>query len=354
MTTKTNTKTTKTNAKTKETTMTNDAIIANINEQNKHIAEYLLNLMETDGLKWVKDWHAPMVGHCNPVTGTVYSGRNAFITAAMAEMMGFEDTRWLTRKQIEKLGYVLDEEDELTPVYIEKWKPMVGKKKVEVTNADGSTTEEWRSYHYMKLVGGYVIYNAEQIFGIPEADKTSASIPADQLTAIADRFIKTSRCTIHEKNSESAFYSPATDEITVPRREQFDSTEAFLRTLLHEMGHSTAKPLYRESKCKRWGDSAYAFEELVAELTSAFTAASVGVDITDADYKGNYAEQHAAYLKSWRKGCENPETAMFTAAALATSASLYLYEDYMGIDREAVKAERKAKRDTYKKASKVA
>lgn len=352
MTTKTTT--TKTNTKTKENTMTNDAIIANINEQNKRIADYLLDLMERDGLHWVKDWSAPMVGHCNPVTGTVYSGRNAFITAAMAEMMGFKDTRWMTRKQIEKHGYVLDEEDELTPVYIEKWKPTVGKKKVEVKNADGTTTEEWRSFHYMKLVGGYVIYNAEQIFGIPEPEEQPETAAlADNLTAIADRFIKTSRCKVHEKSSKEAFYSPAKDEITIPKRTQFDSTEAFLRTLLHEMGHSTAKPLYRETKCKRWGDSAYAFEELVAELTSAFTAASVGVDITDAEYKGDYAEQHAAYLQSWREGCDNPETAMFSAAALATSASLYLYQDYMGIDREALKAERKAKRDAYK-ASKVA
>lgn len=327
----------------------NETIVKNINEQNKRINDYLISLMEKDGLNWVKEWTAPMVGHGNPVTGTVYSGRNAFITAAIAEMMGFRDTRWLTKNQIEKHGYVLDEEDELTPVYIEKWKSVLGSKKVEVKNPDGTTTEEWRSFHYMKLVGGYVVYNAEQIFGIPEQEQTSVNIPHDKLTEMADRFIATSRCKVNEKNSNEAFYSPAKDEITVPKREQFTSTEAFLRTLLHEMGHSTSKPLNRALKFKRWGDEEYAFEELVAELTSAFTAASVGVDITSAEYTGEYAKNHAAYLKSWLKGCADKGDAMFKAAALAQSAALYLYQDYMGIDREALKAERKAKREAYRK-----
>lgn len=326
----------------------NESIVKNINEQNRRISECLLNLMESDGLNWVKDWSAPLCNQHNPVTGTVYSGRNATITAFMAWMMGFKDPRWLTKNQIDKLGYVLDEEDELTPVYIEKWKRVQGNKKVEVKDENGNVSEEWRSFYYMKLVGGYVIYNAEQIFGIPEYTETVQMMKADEITAIADKFIKTSRCPIHEKKVNEAYYSPLKDEIVLPKRGQFNNSESFLRTLLHEMGHSTAKPLYRETKCNRWGDSSYAFEELVAELTSAFTAAAAGVDITASTYTGKYAENHAAYLKSWLAACKDKDTAMFDAAALATNACIYLYQDFMGIDREALKAERKAKRDAYK------
>lgn len=328
----------------------NETIVKNINEQNKRISDYLETLMESDGLNWVKDWHAPMNNQHNPVTGTVYSGRNAFITAAVAFMAGFDDPRWLTKNQIEKHGYVLEQDEgELIPVYIEKWKRVLGSKKVEVKNADGTTSEEWRSFSYMKLVGGYVIYNAEQIYGIPPYETKSETMAADDLTKIADRFIATSRCKVNEKKTDVACYSPAKDEITMPKRGQFKNSESFLRTLLHEMGHSTAKPLHRDAKFKSWGDDNYAFEELVAELTSAFTAAAVGVDITDAAYTGKYAENHAAYLKSWLKACKDKDTAMFNAAALATNASLYLYQDYAGIDREALKAERKAKREAYRK-----
>lgn len=306
----------------------NSNMVEKIEEQNKRIASHLLNLMESDGLKWVKDWHfsANAGQHGNPCTGTIYSGRNAWITAAMAAMCGWDDTRWMTEKQMDKAGYKFKDGVTPVPVYIEKWKPCMGARKVEVKDENGNVTEEWRSFRTMKLVGGYIIYNGSQIDGLPAIE--SDDVPSDAITAIADKFIATSRCKVIERGSKDAFYSPLKDSITVPKRAQFDTTEGFLRTLLHEMVHSTSKPLYRESKCKRWGDSAYAFEELVAELGSAFTAAAAGIDIADANYTGTYAENHAAYLKSWLKGCDNKETAMFNAAALATAASIYLYNNY--------------------------
>ena len=315
-----------------------------INEQNAAIADELLALIERGGLNWAKDWAAPRFTgeNCNAEYGKPYQGRNALITAYMAWVNGYEDVRWLTEHQIKKLGYVLHEDAE--PVYIEKWKQVLVPVKAVVKDADGNEVEKWTTQKRMRLVGGWRIYNAEDIIGIPEDDGAksngiaTAHLDADVLK-IADRFIETSRCPIYELPQDRAFYSPASDNIKLPLRGQFKTAQGFLRTLLHEMGHSTGKPLYRKGG-KSFGDDEYATEELVAELTSAFTAAAVYVDLKDADYMKGYDEQHAAYLKSWVRSKDKDERRkkIFKAAVDASKASAYLMEAYRGEEQTDGKA----------------
>jgi antirestriction protein ArdC len=59
-----------------------------------------------------------------------------------------------------------------------------------------------------------------------------------------------------------AFYAPASDSVQLPGREQFTSTGGYYSTLAHELVHATGheKRLNR-AKGKRFGDSAYAFEQ---------------------------------------------------------------------------------------------
>jgi antirestriction protein ArdC len=64
---------------------------------------------------------------------------------------------------------------------------------------------------------------------------------------------------------------------------------------------------------KRFGDDAYAFEELVAELGAAFVVGHVG--FVDA-----MIEDHAAYVESWLKVLKNDKTAIFTASKQASLA----------------------------------
>ena len=61
---------------------------------------------------------------------------------------------------------------------------------------------------------------------------------------------------------------------------------------------------------KRFGDAAYAAEELVAEIVSAFLCAELGItQDTRAD--------HAQYLAQWLKLMKDDSRAIFTAAAKA-------------------------------------
>ena len=58
-----------------------------------------------------------------------------------------------------------------------------------------------------------------------------------------------------------AFYRPSTDEVHLPEREKFKSTQSFYDTAFHEIGHSTG----HESRLNRdlsggFGSQSYAME----------------------------------------------------------------------------------------------
>src|ERR1700756_1452699 len=77
------------------------------------------------------------------------------------------------------------------------------------------------------------------------------------------------------------------------------------------------KRLDRTFNSKRFGDEAYAVEELVAELGAAFLCADLGITPEIRD-------DHAAYLGSWLKVLQEDKRAIFSAAAHAQRAADFL------------------------------
>jgi len=69
---------------------------------------------------------------------------------------------------------------------------------------------------------------------------------------------------------------------------------------------------------KRFGDHAYAREELVAELGAAFLCADLGIT-------PETREDHAAYLSHWLEVLREDKRAIFSAAAHAQRAVDYLH-----------------------------
>jgi antirestriction protein ArdC len=116
------------------------------------------------------------------------------------------------------------------------------------------------------------------------------------------------------------------DLIEMPDRERFiatstsNATEAYYATQFHELTHWTGHPsrLNRDLS-DRFGDHAYAMEELVAELGAAFLCADLGVtNVPRPD--------HAAYVASWLEVLQNDTRAIFAAAARAHAATDFLAE----------------------------
>lgn len=313
---------------------------AKVEEARKQAVETIIELFEKKGLYWVREWgNAYGAGSMprNGVSGRWYAGGNVMHLMASAMSEGYTDPRWFTFNQAKKLGFFPRKGDHATMVeYYKRFKGM--------KDADGNWTkneeEADRTFSYMKLVGCFWVFNANQLF-----DEDGDPMPSDsadepepildgELCAVADRLIETSRCNVHERKGEMrAFYRPGSDFIQLPSREQFTSMEGFITTLTHEMTHSTA-PVFGRDMSGHFGSDSYAYEELIAELGSTFVSLELGVHRT-VELEGDVNfENHAAYLKSWLSNFRNDTDYLFKAAAQAGKAATFIVDRYNGEGEE--------------------
>jgi antirestriction protein ArdC len=189
-------------------------------------------------------------------------------------------------------------------------------KQLEKKDPDTGETE---SYWYVR---GFTVFAAEQVDGF-DLEKHFADQVA-KMPNVAERLetaeqVMAAYCqaeTLQVRHGgNQAFYSIDKDFVQMPLREQFHSTEGYYATLAHELAHSTGheKRLKREFG-KRFGSDAYAFEELVAELSASMTCAVLQIEQTPR-------EDHADYIESWLRVMKEDKKAVFTAASKAQHAS---------------------------------
>ena len=174
-----------------------------------------------------------------------------------------------------------------------------------------------------RILQGYTVFNAEQIDGLPE-QYGAPSEPEAPLVAVTEKGAEEAHlaglfgrlpATIRY-GGDRAFYSLAADVIQMPPRAAFEDGTLFYATLAHEASHWTRHPsrLDRDFGQTRFGDPAYALEELVAELSAAFIGASIGLP-------ADHLEDHAAYIGNWLKALSDNPSAFLTAASKAQAAA---------------------------------
>ena len=115
-----------------------------------------------------------------------------------------------------------------------------------------------------------------------------------------------------------AYYAPLADYVAVPPQAAFPEPINWYRTMLHELGHWTGHTsrLNRDQRGS-FGSPDYAREELVAEMASAFTCASLSIQPT---------VRHADYIGSWLAVLREDEKAIFRAASAASKAPDFLLQ----------------------------
>ena len=97
---------------------------------------------------------------------------------------------------------------------------------------------------------------------------------------------------------------------------------------MHELVHSTGnkKRLDREYG-KKFGDTAYAREELVAELGASFLCAEI-------DCINETLTNHASYIDGWLKVLKQDKKAIFKASADAQKATDYILENWLNAEQK--------------------
>lgn len=288
-------------------------------EQRKRIAEDIAKSMESDGLEWVKPFSSLQMPR-NGSSGRHYNGRNIAHLFFIAKERGYTDPRWFTFNQAKKMGYRVRKGEHAT--HIEKW----GQGSVKVGEDDNGNDVFARIPVFL---AAYQCFNAEQLDGIDEWDGKNAGLDDEQTEAVIDRLLASSRCPVKE-GADEAYYSVNADEIRIPSRHLYEhegSASAFLRVLLHEMAHSTGKPLGRDLKNK-FGSPEYATEELVAELACLFTASALGFALDFTDMDDEFSHRHVAYIQHWAKHITDNPDVLFRIVGKASKASDELLDRY--------------------------
>jgi antirestriction protein ArdC len=222
---------------------------------------------------------------------------------------GYASSKWMTYRQAHELGgQVRKGQHGSLVVYADRFTK---------TEADESGQDVEREIPFMK---GYTVFNVEQIDGLPERfyDRPATNVPKMQLIEGAEAFCSATGANI-QHGGNMAFYAPGPDVTRLPHPETFKDAESYTATKAHELTHWTAhESRLARTLGKRFGDDAYAAEELVAELGSAFLCSTLGI-------VPEVREDHAQYLGHWLKVLKSDKRAVFTAAAHAQRAVDYLH-----------------------------
>lgn len=291
-----------------------------VTQSRKELTERLIKMIESDGqLPWEQGWHSVGQRPFNPVSEAVYKGNNRMRLMMESYLAGYSDNRWVTFNQAKEHDWHIKKGEK--GVLCEKW--IFEEQKVIEDPDTGEKKKEWVELDYPK-VNFFILFNAEQVEGIPERE-VEKKLEWDEQLELADQFVKSSVCPVKESHTETeAYYSPKLDEIHLPSRDCFISSGDFLATAIHEMGHSTGhKSRLAREISGLFGSKAYAREELVAELTAVFTQADLQINIGSKQFAN-----HAAYLQSWVRALKDDPNILFQASADAAKATDYLMEQY--------------------------
>lgn len=271
--------------------------------------------LEAGRFPWAQPWAArgeaatiaaglPM----NAATGATYSGINILLLWGTAIENGFSSQVWLTFKQALALGgAVMKGERGSMVVYADKFIPKDEQERVRQEGGEASFV------HFLKR---YTVFNAMQCEGLPDGIAKGASpLPECETIPRAEHLIAATGADFRI-GGDRAFYVPSQDFFRVPPQPAFFEQINYYRTCFHELGHWTghASRLNREFK-GRYGSHAYAREELVAEMASAFVCASLAIAPT---------VRHADYLGSWLEVLKEDNRAIFNAASLASKAADFI------------------------------
>lgn len=289
-----------------------------VKQDRKKLVEKIISNMEKGYIFSNSLWSKNMLTPHNPSSNTTYKGSNRFRLLFAEDENGYQDSRWLTYKQANDLGYKVKKGEKGT--LLEKW---IWTKEEKTINENGE--EETKTVELSKpIVNYFIVYNADQIDGISKEEVKK--MEESEITKTADNFIKSSLCNIEEKYQDKSYYSPTDDKIILPPRNTFKNDKAFLSVLLHEMSHSTAKEGRIDRNIRNFfGTEEYAKEELRAELSSYFILSDLRIENNETSV------DHSNYLKSWIQVLKNDSNELFRISNESNAISEFLIENYENV-----------------------
>lgn len=287
-----------------------------VSENRKKLVELVIENLE-NGYLWEAGWNVNALRPQNGTNETKYNGINRLYLGYYAIKKEFKDPRWVTFIQAKENGWKVKPGEKGVQCEFWKWT------KLEKIKDENGNEKEVESLLSRPLVNYFTVFNMEQLEGnYPKFQL--ANIKEDEIFKIADNLIASSPIPVKEIAQDRAYYSPLEEHIVMPLRESFASSQDYIATLTHELAHSTMKELGRNNGSLIKGNIEYAREELVAELSSMFLQAELGIKV-----EGKHFENHTAYLESWASLMKKDPNELYTACAKASKACDLLLDRYL-------------------------
>jgi len=277
----------------------------------QQITDSIIEKLQAGVTPWACPWDRSTVSVMphNFKTKVDYTGINILQLWFSAMEKGYTSSAWLTFKQAKDLGGKVRRGEKATIGIFYK------RVEKEETNKETGETED-KGYNLAKP---FYVFNLDQIDGIEE-EKTELGQEFEPIEAAEQLLINSGANIKHGGNG--AFYQHTNDFINLPDKIRFKQAADYYATATHELTHWTGHKsrLDRDSK-SRFGTPEYAFEELIAEIGSAFINAELGLE-------GDL--QHESYIAHWLEALENDKKFIFKAASQASKAHQYLKQVLAG------------------------
>jgi antirestriction protein ArdC len=260
-------------------------------------------------------WHsmgAPVALPINAVTGQAYRGGNVLALWVSALVRKYSSGMWATYKQWQDIGAQVRKGEQGTVI--------VFYKQLELSPLEDQDPDQRIERRYFGQAAW--VFNEAQVDGYVPPEPESPLCETDRCIQ-AEALLETVGAKI-EEGYQFACYNPASDVIQMPSWEWFTGTDtsspvqSYYAVRFHETVHWTgAHHRLKREFGKRFGDQAYALEELVAEIGAAFLCAEFGI-------ASEPRPDHAQYIANWLTVLKHDGRAMFIAASAAQEAFEYL------------------------------
>ena len=289
---------------------------------HQHVTDTIIAQMEAGTPPWRKPWTGGGGAAALPLrhNGEPYRGVNILMLWASAEIGGFTSERWMTFKQALDLGGSIIKGSKCArSVFYGTFEKDDQQAEHTTKDADCKTRIPFAKCNN--------VFNADQVEGLPEEFYILPEPARDlgtQTDPALEAFFAETGADIVTTTEPRAYYRPSTDQVHMPPIATFFEAARYYGVLGHELTHWTggSKRLDRIARFK--DRSAYAFEELVAEIGACILGVKLGVE---PDF-----DQSAAYIENWLEALKNDKGLIFKAASEAQKAVDFIMSAG-GVDR---------------------
>jgi antirestriction protein ArdC len=250
--------------------------------------------------EWQMPWHGMNASPLCVAHGRKYTGINWLILLSARTERKYTSRYWGTFKQWRARRQSVAAGEKGTAVV---------RPQFQTSLRSTQTLDGWRVFH---------VFNGDQVVNRNEGHPDLFGDVASPVSS-ADSVIAKTGAHIRHGGFHARYY-PSKDVIEMPEPDAFQSTahstptQNYYSTALHELVHWTGH-LTRENRVfGAWASTEYAFEELVAELGSAYLCGELALETVPRP-------DHAQYLASWLSAIQANPTLLITAAGLASKAA---------------------------------